>query len=95
MSESGDYPFTIYVPRGSLSTYKRTKVWNTLPLSEWDIPTDVDNIEAESTVSTTYFHLDGTRLTAPRKGINILRRNDGNSKKVLIKQNINKSYVSN
>ena len=95
MSESGDYPFTIYVPRGSLSTYKRTKVWNTLPLSEWDIPTDVDNIEAESTVSTTYFHMDGTRLTAPRKGINILRRNDGNSKKVLIKQNINKSYVSN
>lgn len=84
-TESGDYPFTVYVPRGSLSTYKRTKVWSDLPLNEWDIPTEMESIEVDHTLPTTYYHIDGTRLRAPRKGINILHRSNGETEKAIIK----------
>jgi hypothetical protein len=84
-NQSEGYDFTVYVPRGSLSTYKRTKVWSTLPLSEWDIPSDVERVEAENNTEVTYYGVDGTRLSAPKTGINILRSSDRKAKKAFFK----------
>ena len=32
-----------------------------------------------------YFSLDGKKLSAPQKGINVVKMSDGTSKKVLVK----------
>ena len=78
---------TVYVPRGSLATYKRAAVWNQLPLSEWDIPTEVEGITTnwKNEPQTTFYGVDGTRITSPRRGVNILRKSDGTTTKKFFK----------
>ena len=45
----------------------------------------INKAEANSNVVTGYFSIDGMRLTAPQKGLNIVRFADGSSRKVLVK----------
>ena len=53
-----------------------------------DVDKDVTGIEGVKTSSTAieeYYTLDGKRLKAPQKGVNIIRMSDGTTKKVIIK----------
>ena len=45
----------------------------------------VDNINAENATEVARYTLDGRLLTAPERGVNIIRMSDGTVKKVLVK----------
>ena len=40
---------------------------------------------SDKPVAVQYFSLDGKKLSAPQKGINVVKMSDGTSKKVLVK----------
>lgn len=48
-------------------------------------PTDIGEIQTNSPQITERYNLDGQKLNAPQRGINIIRMNDGTIRKVLIK----------
>ena len=86
---------TLHVPEGSLESYKSSAPWsyfkNIIPITEND-PNPNDNPDAIGGVKDTdditeeaYYDLQGHRLTAPQRGINIIRMSDGMTRKVLIK----------
>ncbi len=72
----------VYVPQGSLSAYQNADVWkNFWGLQEFD-PTGVETIRADGkSTDNTYYDIQGRKLNAPKKGLNII-----NGKKVLIKE---------
>ncbi len=76
---------TLYVPKGTYDAY-----W----LSEWGIfenivefdATNIRNIVAEPEVQeNARYAVNGQRLTAPVKGINLVKYNNGRVKKVIVK----------
>lgn len=53
-----------------------------------EIPVDIECVESVAqgaTEAEAYFSLDGIRMNAPRKGLNIVKFSDGSTKKVLVK----------
>ena len=74
----------IYVPKGAYMAYWLSE-WGNYHLEEYD-PTDIDTIMCPSTKSGTkeYYSTSGKRLSAPRRGVNIIREADGSTRKVLI-----------
>ena len=48
-------------------------------------PTDIHAPHASENLSPTFYYIDGTRINAPRKGINIVRLADGSVRKVVTK----------
>ena len=75
---------TLYVPDGSVESYKVEVPWKNfkeiLPLSSSGIKTIMVGDEIKDIYAP-----DGSRLSEIRKGINIVRTKNGNTKKVLIK----------
>ena len=76
---------TLYVPKGTYDAY-----W----LSEWGIfenivefdATNIRNIVAEPEVQeNARYAVNGQRLTAPVKGINLVKYNNGRVKKEIVK----------
>ena len=62
--------------------------WGFVVADGVDVDKDVTGIEGVKTSSTAteeYYTLDGKRLKAPQKGVNIIRMSDGTTKKVIIK----------
>ena len=76
----------IYVPKGSYQTYWLTD-WGNYHLEEYDL-TGIDTLVRPGTVSgqTEYYSTGGKRLSAPQRGVNIIREADGSTRKVLISQ---------
>ena len=51
-----------------------------------DTPTGVDNIQtADNVIEIARYSIDGKRLSAPQKGLNIVVMSDGSKRKVLVK----------
>ncbi len=82
---------TLHVPAASVETYKQTIPWSSfghiIPLSDDDPqPT---GINSKAFVSKDYpegfYSLNGSKLKKTLRGINIIRMNDGSTRKVLIK----------
>ena len=76
---------TLYVPASAINKYKATEPWSNfgsiLPLT-----TPINSILSdEPTMGQSYYDLQGRKLAAPQKGINIIRHSDGNGKTVLVK----------
>ena len=78
------YYLTVYVPKGAYMAYLLSE-WGNYHLEEYD-PTGIDTIMCPSTKSGTkeYYSTSGKRLSAPRRGVNIIREADGSTRKVLI-----------
>lgn len=76
---------TLYVPKGMIWNYKLADVWKNFgKIIEYDT-TGVDNVTTRSDVKEiSRFSLDGQRLTAPTKGMNIVVYSDGSIKKVAV-----------
>lgn len=73
----------VYVPKGSLETYKNTSVWSRfLNISEiGEGPTGVEAVKADvEKADGTYYDIQGRKLDVPKKGLNIV-----NGKKVLMR----------
>lgn len=47
--------------------------------------TDIENIATETMAATTIFDMNGRKLSAPKKGVNIMKRADGQTVKLIIK----------
>ena len=76
---------TLYVPKGMIWNYKLADVWKNFgKIIEYDT-TGVDKVTTRSDVKEiSRFSLDGQRLAAPTKGMNIVVYSDGSIKKVAV-----------
>ena len=73
---------TLYVPEESINTYKTTPQWNAF----YNIETGIKAVSTSaSATEVECYTIDGTRITSPQKGINIIRMSDGTVKKVIVK----------
>ena len=77
----------VNVPPGSLSLYQNTAPWNNF----WNLKEDnhlsagIDN--ASTTINAeelTRYTINGLKISAPSKGLNVIRYNDGSVKKVVV-----------
>ena len=86
-----DYAFdvyetaTLYVPYGTLETYKKTFAWNKFFRIEEMSPSSVVDHNVSSQEAVKYFSLDGRSLKVCNRGMNIVRKSDGTVKKMLKK----------
>ena len=79
---------TLYVPEGTLAKYKAAGGWKKFTwIEEFDPSTlSVERVEkSEGNDEEARYALDGTRLPAPQKGINIVKMSDGTTRKVIVK----------
>ncbi len=76
---------TLYVPAGSLEAYSETKYWQDFQnIQEYDT-TGVHSVSGAGKADiTSIYTMDGKQVSAPQKGINIIRYSDGTVKKVLV-----------
>ena len=76
---------TLYVPQGTETDYFLVDVWGDFGnIVEYD-PTGIDKV----TISTdakelSRYSVNGQRLSAPAKGLNIVKYSDGSVKKVVV-----------
>jgi len=78
----------IYVPTGSREAYSALAPWNGFTIEEYDTETGINCIgTAAQTVPTAigYYDLQGRRLSAPAKGLHVVRYSDGTTRKVFVK----------
>ena len=80
-------PATLYVPKGTKEKYESTSAWNLFEdnIIELEDPTEIKSARNEEIEKIEYFDLNGSRLDAPKKGLNIIRMSDGTSKKIVVK----------
>ena len=76
---------TLYVPQGTRQRYSGTKVWRDFgEIKEYDV-SGVDKVDNHSEAKeVSRYSLDGQLLSAPVKGLNIVRYSDGSIKKVVV-----------
>ena len=78
---------TLYVPKGTKEKYLATSAWNLFGdnIVEMENPTEIKSACNEETEKMESYDLNGYRLDAPKKGLNIIRMSDGTTKKVVVK----------
>lgn len=75
---------TIYIPKGTYMDYWMSN-WGNFNLVEYDV-TGVEDIKtSDDGEEVSRYSINGTRLSAPTKGINIIKTRDGNVRKVIVK----------
>ena len=78
---------TLHVPEGSIENYKNTEPWSKFGsiVALTDEETSIKSINGGGSSDILRFSLDGKRLNAPQKGLNIIKTPNGQSKKILVK----------
>ena len=79
-SQNTFFNATLYVPKGTIETYKRRTGWKDFVYIEEGNPAGINVVENTKNKNTTIYDLNGVRQSELKKGINIL-----NGKKVVIK----------
>ncbi len=75
---------TVYVPQASFVYYQVVNGWGKFNYTE-PIETDVKNVNVDPASEQERFGLDGKRLSSQRNGLNIVRKSDGTTSKVMVK----------
>lgn len=76
---------TIYVPKGSKAKYLNSDVWNLFStIQEFD-PSGIVKPLLNVNTKSLYYNISGQQTKSPKKGINIIKKGDGTSKKVFVK----------
>lgn len=71
----------VYVPQGSLSAYQNADVWKDFWNLQEGAPTGIESVKnITPNAKNCYYDLRGNRLSAPKRGLNII-----NGKKVIVK----------
>ena len=77
---------TLHVPQASLEAYKTTEPWSgfgtIVPLT--DEETSIESVTTEKKAES-FFTLDGKAVDSPQKGVNIIRMENGKTKKVYVR----------
>ena len=77
---------TLYVPKGTSMSYFVADVWGDFQNIIEIETTGVEGITMDGdAMEVARYNLSGARLTAPQRGINVVRMSDGSTKKVLVK----------
>ena len=81
---------TLHVPAQYLEAYQQEAPWNQFGkiVAEGDVPASETSVvsPAQSPIPIQYYSLDGTRVRSPRRGISIMRMNDGTVRKGVIRE---------
>ena len=82
-SETDKQKYTLYVPKGTYLDYWLSDDWGDFKnIVEYDV-TGVDNVTTSTDVKEiSRYSVNGQRLSAPTKGLNIVKYSDGSVKKV-------------
>lgn len=77
---------TLYVPYGTKAAYEQARGWQAFKnIVEFD-PTAVESVlNAGGRVVVSVHDLSGRKLDAPSKGVNIVRYNDGTTRKIIVR----------
>ena len=79
----------LLVPRGSKEAYASTYPWSLFyRIDEYDLetdPEDIEVIEGDATTIIDHYNVNGQRMDASHKGLNILKMSDGTVKKLFVK----------
>ncbi len=80
----------LFVPKGCKAAYESADVWKNF----WNIielDQDINSLgikhqyTSPETIETVRYAIDGTKVSFPQRGINIIKMSDGTTKKVLVK----------
>lgn len=84
-SETDKQKYTLYVPKGTYLDYWLSDDWGDFKnIVEYDV-TGVDNVTTSTDVKEiSRYSVKGQRLSAPTKGLNIVKYSDGSVKKVAV-----------
>ena len=75
---------TVYVPKGTIDDYKLSKFGYFENIVEFDA-TGIDKVATSANVKeVSRYSVNGKRLSAPAKGLNIVKYSDGSVKKVVV-----------
>lgn len=76
----------VYVPEGSVDAYKSAEGWKDFLLIEPISDSGVDEmgVDAEGVTAVEYYDMQGVRLDAPAKGVNIVVYSDSTRRKVVL-----------
>ena len=75
---------TVYVPKGTYDAYKSSKFGYFENIVEFDA-TGIDKVATSTNVKeVSRYSANGQRLSAPSKGLNIVKYSDGSVKKVVV-----------
>ena len=77
---------TLVVPQDHIAAYQQADQWKEFFFIEGrDFNDGIGEVKSEFATREDYYDLNGRKLSAPQKGINIIRYSDGTSRKVLLK----------
>ena len=76
---------TLYVPQGTYQDYWLADVWGDFEnIVEYDV-TGIDKVTTSTDAKEiSRYSVNGQRLSAPTKGLNIVKYSDGSVKKVVV-----------
>ena len=75
---------TVYVPKGTIDDYKLSKFGYFEKIVEFDA-SGIDKVTTSTNVKeVSRYSVNGKRLSAPAKGLNIVKYSDGSVKKVVV-----------
>jgi hypothetical protein len=84
-SKNTFYNATLYVPKGTIDKYKTCGGWKDFLFVEEGSSANLFTIESEEPKEYKRYTLDGRIIMTPQKSINIIKMNNGTTKKVLVK----------
>ena len=75
---------TVYVPKGTLDVYRKSQFGYFDNIVEFDA-TGIDKVTtSDNAKEVSRYSVNGQRLSAPTKGLNIVKYSDGSVKKVAV-----------
>lgn len=76
---------TFYIPKGTYDAYWLSEWGNLENIVEFDATSIHNTVATSKTQETARYAVNGQRLTAPIKGINLVKYSDGTVKKEFVK----------
>ena len=75
----------LFIPVGTIDKYKSKAGWEKFVWIQEGIPSYISTTINETAKMEERYTIDGKQITAPSRGLNIIRMSDGSTKKVLVK----------
>ena len=72
---------TLYVPKGCLEAYQNAAYWKNFTIKEFETTGINTVVLSKGITEVARYSIDGKRLAAPQKGLNIVMMSDGSKRK--------------